>query len=262
MDDMKRLEILQGALQPMQGSSMGIGGMGGGMMGGMGGYNPMSAYNDYLTSWITANPDNPQIWKMVMEQLMQSQNPYAQWQMQNEMGNQNTQRMFDMMEMANMLIQSGDPILKQRGIEMQRSVAGSMSGYGAQPTSSDPFASMAKSGYSSQMEQAAISGDYEEYSRLKKLSELSDKDFMRYSQKPTAGERFQNVNQYGGIPGYALAGAGTGAAVGAGLGSVVPGIGTVIGGIGGGAIGAGAGTIAALLKMFEDEKIKMGRVGY
>ena len=248
MDDLQRLEILQGALQPMQG--------GGPMMGGGGGFNPMSGYNDYLMSWMTANPDNRDVSSMVMQQLFQNQNPYSQWQMQSDMQNQQWNNMFQMADMASMMMQSGDPWMMMRGEEMMRNIAGGFGG-GAEEQG---FTDLARSGFGRGAQEAAMSGNIEDYRKLTALSQLDDPAIELYHQRPSWDERMDQINRYGGIGGYALGGMGTGAAIGAGVGSVVPGLGTAIGAVGGGAIGAGAGTIKALLDMFRDEKIKEERL--
>lgn len=248
MDDLQRVEMLQGALQPMQG--------GGPMVGGGGGFSPMSGYNDYLMSWMTANPDNPDISNMVMQQLFQNQNPYMQWQMQSEMQNQQWNNMFQMADMAGMMMQSGDPWMMMRGEEMMRNIA---SGFGGSPQEQG-FTDMARTGFGREAQEAAMTGDIEAYRRLSALSELDDAGIELYSQRPTWNERMDQINRYGGVGGYALGGMGTGALAGAGIGSVIPGAGTAVGGVTGGIIGAGLGAGKALLDMFRDEKIKEERL--
>lgn len=247
MDDLQRIQILEQALAPT------TGGMGGGMPG-MGG-NPMSGYLNYLQSWASANPGNQRLGQMVAEQMMQYSNPYTQWQMQSEMQNRQWDNMFQMADMANMMMQSEDPWVRMRGEEMIRGLAGNFG-----PQQEQSFADMARSGFAKGAQEAAMSGNIEDFGKLSALAALDDRGIEMYSARPTQEERFAQVNRFGGIPGYALGGMAAGAGIGAGIGSVVPVVGTAVGGIAGGALGAGAGTVKALLDMFREEKIKEDRL--
>ena len=239
---------------------MQTGGMG--SMGGMGGANPMSGYLSFLQSWAAQNPDNQKLAQMAAEETMQYNNPYVQWQMQQEMQNAQQENAFQMMDMAALFLQSSDPQTQRIG---QALISNMASGYGEQAgigTGLPTIAESARGTLEDEAQKALVRGDFEKYDQYMALmGSGKEQNYRTYLQRPSFWERISRIRPEE-ISGYALAGAGTGAGIGAGLGSVVPVLGTGIGAVGGTAIGALGGTIAALSRALQDEEIKLGRTGY
>ncbi len=224
---------------------------------GYSGYDMSNAFQDpysqYLFELINQNSQDPSFQKQLMGYYLDYTNP------------QNYYNTDNMINAGLSLLSSDDENLKKMGtILIQQSfpeLLGAVNnGYGTTGGYEDVLRNEAKTLLENP--EGLSRGEYE-WNQYLANSATPEQIFAYEQSKPTWKDIMQqedeDVTQWKNL----LSGVGTGAAVGAGVGSIVPGLGTLVGaGVGGlgGAIGGTVKTLSQLLK--EKEELKRRAAGY
>ncbi len=230
---------------------------------GYSGYDMSNAFQDpysqYLFELINQNSQDPSFQKQLMGYYLDYTNPINQRQWGMDENKLNT---------GLSLLSSKDENLQRAGLSLISEVYPTLNEYmdvggytgGAPQTYEDVLRNEAKTLLENP--EGLSRGEYE-WNQYLANSATPEQIFAYEQSKPTWKDIMQqedeDVTQWKNL----LSGVGTGAAVGAGVGSIVPGLGTLVGaGVGGlgGAIGGTVKTLSQLLK--EKEELKRRAAGY